>query len=133
MRKGVTVSSTTTPKEMQLITYPTDQTFGLGSTSAELDMFLLKDLSTIGLSYGSNIQMDDYLPNPKSLITPNVALIPFYADISDLDDSFANLKQMSQFTNYVSTPAVTHLPTKLGIRSYLSVFNTFRSDFTDFN
>ena len=108
-------------------------TLGLEVDNCPLTSKTLKDLSLSGSYYGNSIQMEDYLVKPSQLATQNFALLPLQADLNELDESFSNFKGInSLFSKFSVLPLGTATST-LAPRSYISVFNNFRSDFEDFS
>lgn len=106
---------------------------GIDLASRPLTSKALKDTSLTGSYYGNSIQMEDYSFNPSNLATYNFALYPLHNDFSEIDDSFATFKGLTTvFSKFAVTPL--GLSTSgLAPRSYISVFNHFRSDYEDFN
>ena len=107
----------------------------LGSEIGSKNVFTptIKDISVTGEFYSNSIQLDDYTQAP-SLVTPsNLALLPIYSELGDIEESFVNYKALAPFFSKFSTPTFIASGYGLGVRSYISVFNNFRSDFSDFN
>ena len=101
------------------------------NTGAESTTF--KDLSSVGPNYGLSIQMEGYSVNPTTTSTENFALLPLFAELNEAEESFTSFKQIGYLRNTPQTPGLVLNPHTFGSRSYASVFNTFRSDFLDFN
>ena len=93
----------------------------------------LKDTSLIGSYYGNSIQMEDYVTNPNKLATQKFSLMPLYSELSEIDDSFNSFKGLSSLMAKSSASTLGFSSPGLSTRSYISVFNNFRSDFEDFN
>jgi hypothetical protein len=133
INKDSTTGVTTTPKDLSL-----EKEFQLNNldndlTSLPLTTKTLKDSSLIGSYYSNSVQMEDYVTNPYALSTQKFALMPLYAELSELDDSFNSFKGLSALMSKFSSPALGFTTSGLSSRSYISVFNNFRSDFEDFN
>jgi hypothetical protein len=93
----------------------------------------LKDTSLIGSYYGNSIQMEDSVANPQKIPTQKFSLMPLYAELSEIDDSFNSFKGLSSLMAKSSASTLGFSSAGLSSRSYISVFNNFRSDFEDFN
>ena len=93
----------------------------------------LKDLSSIGHAYGVTLQMEEYSLNPTTTTTSNFVLFPFYAELNEMDETFNGFKQIPYLFFTADAPNLMMDSTLFGARSYVSVFNNFRSDFIDFN
>lgn len=92
-----------------------------------------KDVLAIGQFYGSNVQMEDYPLSPKNTPSKDFALLPAYSDFSDLDDSFNTFSDVkSTLAKYSNTLLGTSFGSVIP-KSYISVFNHFRSDYEDFS
>jgi len=133
LNKDVLQGSSTSPKDSSL-----EKEFQVNNINPEAAGSLLlnkatKDLSIIGSHYSNSIQMEDYVSDPKGFPTSKFALMPLYAELSELDDSFAAFKGVSSTLSKFSSPALGYTGLGLTSRSYISVFNNFRSDFEDFN
>ena len=133
LNKDISNGSPATAKDLSL-----EKEFQLNNLENELTTLplsnkCLKDLSLIGSYYGNSIQMEDYLSNPSSLSTQKFALMPLYAELTELDDSFNSFKGITSLTAKFSNPVLGLTSSGLSSRSYISVFNNFRSDFEDFN
>lgn len=126
--KGVTV----TPKDSTLEKEFYSNNFDLEFTSLPSTNKVLKDLSVTGSFYVNSIQMEDYLTNPKSMLTQKFSLMPLYSELSEIDDSFNSFKGVTGLMSKFSSPALSFSAEGLAPRSYISVFNNFRSDFEDF-
>ena len=77
--------------------------------------------------------MEGYSINPTTTPTTDFALFPLFAELNEAEESFAGFKQTSYLRNAPQVPGLVLNPHSFGSRSYISVFNTFRSDFLDFN
>jgi hypothetical protein len=91
-----------------------------------------KDSHQMGEFYGNSIQLEDSALNPSSLQSRNFVLLPIYADLSELDDSFQSFKGLSGLFSKFSSPQIGTSSLGFAPRSYMSVFNHFRSDYEDF-
>ena len=132
LSKEVRSDSSLTPKEVSL--HNCSLVDALGSEYAVIPLYanVLKDLSSVGNCYGTTTQMEDYSLDPSKLSSSNFAFLPFYSELNDIDDTFTNFKNLSYVFDKASTPFITLSPLSFGARSYISLFNTFRSDFSDF-
>ena len=108
-------------------------TLGREVDDSPLTAKALKDLSLSGSYYSNSIQMEDYLLKPSQIATQNFALLPLQADITELDETFANFKGINSLFSKFSSLTLGLSNQGLSTRSYISVFNNFRSDFEDFN
>lgn len=93
----------------------------------------VKDLSLLGGYYSNSIQMEDYTLNPLTTQTQNFALLPLYGDMLELDDTYSSFKAVNSVFGKAATPMLAVTTNALSTRSYISVFNFFRSDFEDFS
>lgn len=123
----------TTPKDLSL-----EKEFQLNNLDNDCATLPLtgkpmKDTSLIGSYYSNSVQMEDHLANPGLLPTQKFALMPLYSELSEIDDSFNAFKGLNTLMSKFSNPAVGFSSPGLATRSYISVFNNFRSDFEDFN
>lgn len=133
INKDITTGSTASAKDTSL-----EKEFQLNnldndSTSVPLLAKALKDSSLIGSYYGNSVQMEDYVSNPQNISTYKFSLIPLYSELSEIDDSFNSFKGLSSLLSKFSAPTFSFTSPGLSTRSYISVFNNFRSDFEDFN
>ena len=133
LNKDIMTGSTTTPKDLSLEKEFQSNNLDNDLTSTPLTNKCLKDLSLIGSYYGNSIQMEDYILNPSSISTQKFALMPLYSELTELDDSFNSFKGLTSLMSKFSNPALGITSSGLSSRSYISVFNNFRSDFEDFN
>ena len=125
-------NQSTTPKELSLGAHSASSTLGLESTATLLALNTTKDLSSIGNSYGNSVQMEGYSTNSTTTTTSDFMFLPLYSEMDELEDSFSNFKQMSYLFSQVAASNIGLSSHMFGSRSYLSVFNTFRNDFSDF-
>jgi len=102
-------------------------------TSLPLTASPIKDLSVVGSYYGNSVQMEDYSLNPGQINTQKFALLPLYNELTELDESFSAFKGLSSTLSKFSSPTLSYTTSGFAPRSYISVFNNFRSDFEDFN
>ncbi len=91
-----------------------------------------KDLSLVGAFYSNSVQMENSILSPRSQSTESLGFLPVLNELSELDDSYATFKNLSQLFSRFSSPTLGASASSLSVRSYLSVFNYFRSDFEDF-
>lgn len=129
LSSGTSFSSKDFGMQKQFLTL----TLGIDAPAQVLSAAPLKDLSIIGSTYGSGVQMEDYVANPLSLQTQNFGLLPIYSDLVELDESYTSFKGISSLLDKFSVSAIAGSNAGVSTRSYLSVFNFFRSDFEDFN
>jgi len=109
-----------------------NSTFGMESTDVTSASKPLKDLTLLGSVYANSVQMEEYPTTPTTLATQNFALLPAYGEINELDDSFRGFKGLVGLVDKSSNLLLGSTTSQLAPRSYLSVFNNFRSDFDDF-
>ena len=133
LSKESKTSSTLTPKDSTLRECLTNSNLGTDVITATLSTNTLKDLSSVGSSYGVGIQMEDYSVNPRTTSTSNFSMLPLYSELNEVDDSFIGFKQLPYVFSKVDSPNLTLSSNLFGSSSYISVFNSFRSDFIDFN
>lgn len=108
-------------------------TLGVELEKEPLSYGVIKDLSLSGNHYTNSIQMNDYVTAPHTIQTQNFSLMPAYAEISDMDDSYAASKGLTELFSKSATLALGRTTSGLSARSYISVFNSFRSDFENFD
>ena len=95
---------------------------------------LFKDVNSVGKTYSNSFYLDDYITPTNLLISKNFYFLPLFSGINNLDDSYESLKYLNYFYNnngnkiFLNSINNSFLP-----HSYLSVFNSFRSDFDDFS
>ena len=77
--------------------------------------------------------MEDYSLNPRTTPTMGFSMLPFYSELGETDDSFIGFKQLPYIFTKSNSPNLTLASSLFGASSYVSVFNSFRSDFIDFN
>jgi len=92
----------------------------------------VKDLSLIGLFYANNIQLEDSLAKPSLMNSNSFALLPFMSEALESDETFSSHKSLLSLFNKYSSTALSLSSPYLNPRSYISVFNHFRSDYEDF-
>jgi len=106
---------------------------GVDIAAKPLTTKALKDTSLTGNFYGNSIQLEEYPFNPNQIATQNFALYPLHNDFVDIDETFTTFKGLSSLiSKFAVTPLGSSTPA-LSPRSYISVFNHFRSDYEDFN
>ena len=120
-------------KDAGLGKYFYSSTLGSETSSENLVTPAMKDLSLVGDFYASSVQLEDYIQKPTLINASSFALLPIYSELNDTDDVFTNFKYFSPFFNKFSTSLVLASGQRLSARSYISVFNSFRSDFVDFS
>jgi hypothetical protein len=108
------------------------KTLGLDPSETYLTSKTLKDLTIPGQIYVNSIQLEDYPVTPSTLTTQNFSLLPTYTELSELDESFKGYKGLIGLVDKSSNHLTGMYTSGLAPRSYLSVFNYFRSDFDDF-
>lgn len=133
LNKESVSGSPATPKDLSL-----EKEFHTLNTSNDFSSLPLtnkplKDLTLTGSSYGSSVQLEDYVLNPSMLPTQKFSLFPLHSELSELDDSFNSFKGLNSLFAKFSTPVLGSTSFGTASRSYISVFNNFRSDFEDFN
>lgn len=126
------VGASLTPKETSLHNCSLSDSLGSESSASSLYSNVIRDLSSIGSVYGTTTQMEDYSVDPTKLTSSNFVYLPFYSELNDIEDTFINYKNLSYLFTKASTPTLALNSVNFGARSYISVFNTFRSDFNDF-
>ena len=130
--KDVLSAQTISPKEFSLEKHFYSPTLGLDSNSKYLTTAVVKDLSLTGSFYTNSVQLEDYSVVPSLLSTLNFSLLPVYSELNEMDDSFSSYKSLSALSNKFSTSTLLVSNPGLAPRSYLSTFNHFRSDYSDF-
>lgn len=133
LNKDSSSGTAVTPKDLSL-----EKEFQLDNldndfTTLPLSGKAVKDVSLIGSYYSNSVQMEDYLSNPNLLPTQKFALMPLYSELSEIDESFNSFKGLNTLVAKFSNPLLSFSSAGLATRSYISVFNNFRSDFEDFN
>lgn len=93
---------------------------------------IIKDLSSQSTVYSNSIQMEEYLPTPSHLFLNNYSYLSLYSELSDLEDSFMSFKMFYKWLTQFSTNIFINNSVGFTPRSYISVFNAFRSDLEDF-
>lgn len=106
---------------------------GLDSKDSPLSAQVSKDEASTGSTYGNSVQMDDAMINPSTVPLNNFELLPIYSELNELDDSFASFKGLNSLFSKFSTSALSVTGSGVSPRSYMSVFNHFRSDYEDFS
>lgn len=127
--KDAAVLPSSTPKVSSLGKQFTSTTLGLEALAAPKAN---PDLSTLGEAYSNSIQMEEYAMSPLNTPTQNFSLVPLYGDLGELDETYASYKSINSLLGKASTPSLGTATNGMLARSYLSVFNSFRSDFEDF-
>lgn len=119
-------------KETELNKTFTDNEIGANASNKPLLSSLTKDLSSVGEFYNNSIQLEDTMHSPNSLNTSNYALLPFYSDLLELEETASHFSSVQPLFTKLGTSSFGVSTLGLTPRSYLSVFNSFRSDFEDF-
>lgn len=120
------------PKDFGLEQHFQNSSLGFEDSIKPFPSPTLKDVSLAGNFTANSIQLGDYVQKPMLLPTQNFSLVPAYVELNELDDSFANYKSSSALLGKFSTTPLGSSGMGLSPRSYVSVFNHFRSDFDDF-
>lgn len=107
-------------------------TLGLDLASKGLTTSVSKDKSLVGEFYSNSIQLEDYVPAPSATSTHDFSSFPIYNELAELDESFTNFKSTPSLFAKLSSPVLGIGSDSLTPRSYISVFNHFRSDYDDF-
>jgi len=127
--KNANTQPTDSPKILGLEKQFLTNTLGIDSL---VTTKTVKDLSTLGSSYSNSVQMEDYTLNPLTIQTQNFSLFTLYGDLLELDETYSNFKSVSAVFNKTASPTLGISTNSMATRSYISVFNSFRSDFEDF-
>ena len=133
LNKESKLSTTLTPKDVTLRECLTGSNLGTDAITATLSTNTLKDLSSMGRSYGVGIQMEEYSLNPRTTSTMGFSMLPFYSELGEVDESFMGFKQLPYIFTKSNSPNLTLSSSLFGTSSYVSIFNAFRSDFIDFS
>ena len=131
--KDVSASQAVSPKDTALAKQFYTSNLDSDMVTSPLSNSTAKDSTLTGSYYGNSIQMEDATSNPSALSTQNFALFPIYAELNELDDSFASYKGLNGVFSKFSALPVGTLSSGSSPRSYMSVFNNFRSDYEDFS
>jgi hypothetical protein len=133
INRDVSKDQSVSPKDLALGKQFYLNNLELDSPKVPLTEKASKASALTGSFYGNSIQMEDSMANPKLVNSSNFALFPLHTELSELDDSFSSFKGLtSLFSKFSASPVGT---SSLGSspRSYISVFNHFRSDYEDFS
>lgn len=130
LSKNANSSSVGSPKVTGLEKQFLTSTLGVDALAS---VRTVRDLTTLGESYSNSVQMEDYAQNPGTVQTQNFSLLTLYGDLLELDESYANLKAVNSVFGKTAAPALGISTSSMATRSYVSVFNAFRSDFEDFS
>ena len=133
INKDVKKNQLTSPKDFGLEKPFYQTVLGNELQVRPLTVTAVKDISIVGNFYANSIQLEDSLNSPSTLSSNNFALLPTTAEMNDVDESFANYKMFSALFNKVTALRLATSSVALSPRSYISVFNHFRSDYEDFN
>lgn len=104
----------------------------INNTNLCLNNSVSKNISLTGQFYGSGAQMEDYPLTPSKTPSKDFILFPTYSDFSDIDDSFNTFSDLKSALTKFSTATVGTSVSSVLPKSYISVFNHFRSDYDDF-
>lgn len=107
-------------------------TIGSDFSSRPLSVSAVKDLSLVGDYYSNSVQLEDSALRPLSTSANLMSLMPITNEAIDLDDSFLNYKSYASLFSKFSATSLGSSNYGLNARSYISVFNHFRSDYEDF-
>lgn len=132
LNKNVNSANTPGAKDFGLEKQFYASTLGLDLTSKSLSTSITKDKSLVGEYYGNSIQLEEYPLAPSLVSTDSYSVFPFYNELAEMDESFANFKAAPLLFSKVTTAALGVSSSGLTPRSYISVFNHFRSDYADF-
>lgn len=133
LSKDVSAGSPSTPKDLTLEKEFHASNMDVDLNSSPLTNKPLKDLTLTGSYYSSSVQLEDYAVDPASISTQKFALFPLHAELSEIDDSFNSFKGLNALFAKFSNPVLGTTSFGTSTRSYISVFNNFRSDFEDFS
>ena len=133
LSKNVSNAQASTPKEVRLDKEFYTSVLGLEPTSPYLSASYTKDLSLLGEAYASGVQMEDAITSPADISTRNFAPLTLYADLNEIDDSASEFRNLNQLSASNANLLLGTSSRGLAPRSYLSVFNYFRSDFDNFS
>ena len=132
LNKNSTSAQTPSAKDFGLEKQFFSSTLGLDLSSKGLSTAISKDKSLVGEFYSNSIQLEDYVPTPSTTSTNDFSSFPVYAELAELDDSFTNFKSMPLLFSKLSSTVLGIGSEAPSPRSYISVFNHFRSDYDDF-
>jgi hypothetical protein len=133
LSKNVSSSQAATPKEVALDKFFHSSVLGLEPTAPYLSSSVTKDVSLLGEAYASGVQMEDSLIAPTDMLTRNFSAFTLYADLNEIDDSATELRNLNYLTGSNANMFLGASAQSLAPRSYISVFNYFRSDFDSFS
>ena len=92
-----------------------------------------KNTNSIGNFYANTFYLDDFI-NPSNLLpSKNFFFLPLFSVINTLDDSYESLKYLNYFYNSNSKISLNLNNNNFQPYSYITVFDTFRSDYDDFS
>ena len=107
-------------------------TLGVNKSPEDVIEPILKDTSTQLTIYSNSIQMEDYLSTPSQLTLNDYTAFNLHSELMELDDSFTTFKNFHKWFVQSSNSLFVSSTSELSTRSYISVFNSFRSDLDDF-
>lgn len=122
----------TSAKDLTLNNQFTDNNTGGDSRVSVSVNKTAKSSDLSGSVYSNSIHMDDSIANPSNLNLGSFELLPIYAELNDIDESFTSFKGLSGLFSKFSNVALGSTSSGVTPRSYASVFNHFRSDYEDF-
>ena len=107
-------------------------TLGLEGNSMASMNSKLQDMSAQHTLYTNSIQMEDFIYSPEHSLLKDYVNCSLYSELSELEDSFVAVKTFCRWFFNASSTVFFNTAVGLSTRSYMSVFNAFRSDFEDF-
>lgn len=132
LSNSINKSSLPTGKDFTLEKYFHKSTLGYDVNNNLSVSSIIKDSSAQKTVYGNSIQMEEYAHAPSHLFLNNYSHLSLYSELADLDDSFSSFKTFYKWVTQFSNNLVLNTSVSFAPRSYISVFNSFRSDLEDF-
>jgi hypothetical protein len=132
LSKNSTSNQTVGAKDFGLEKQFYSSTLGLDLSSKGMTTSVAKDKSLVGEFYSNSVQLEDYVPAPSALSTHDFSSLPIYNELAELDESFTNFKSTPLLFSKLSSTVLGLGSDATSPRSYISVFNHFRSDYDDF-
>jgi len=132
-KSGVNPSPAPIKKEAVLDIFFSNTLLGLERADTVGYPKLRSDLTPFGTAYSNSVQMGDHPLTPNTLSTDAFSLLPIFGETSELDESFKCFKGLVGIVDRSSTSLLGASTSHFAPRSYVSVFNHFRSDFDDFS
>jgi hypothetical protein len=94
---------------------------------------LFKDTNSIGQTYSNSFYLDDQI-NPSNLINlKNFFYLPLFSSFNNLEDSYESFKYLNYIYNNNNKIFLNVNNSSFVPYNYISVFDSFRSDFDDFS